>query len=109
MPEIRGIRCWLEDVHAATQFAEYNTITKNEYQATTWISSEDGKEFSIEYVFPPNEDIFCRELVIGSKKIMNMAEEEDLEMNHCRFVGVATSECSYAPFKFTFKQPRGTS
>lgn len=72
MPELKGLRWWLEDGDTGVPFADYATIMERNI-VTTYIASEDGKSFKINFSY---YEAFGPQLALNcTKKITPLAFE----------------------------------
>lgn len=106
MPMLKGIECWLEDADDGQRFEEYETRYWRERNSSTFVESEHGKSFSINWkVHDPL--LGGHSFAVSFEKVPIRHPAVDANVKHTRVVGIQKSEITFLPFVFDLNNING--
>jgi hypothetical protein len=91
MPELNGLKCWLEDGDTQEPFQEYGTKVEGN-TITTFIETEPGKAFTVSMF----QGDLCKSVALhfGPARVRPLAfsKERNVSSPYHRVVGICTSD-----------------
>jgi hypothetical protein len=106
MPILKGIECWLEDADDCQRFDEYETKYYRGWSVTSYVASEQGKSFSINFrIDDPLLASCCFVTIFEDQSISHPAL--DAGVQHTRIMGIQKSEITFLPFVFDINKVTG--
>lgn len=94
---MKGFKSWLEDRLTSENFPAYQIEQENENGVEALFASEQGKEFSIDYIGPDSINFFLT-VSVDEKCLPPLAFSNPQGSSHGKILGVRTSWDIYLPF-----------
>jgi hypothetical protein len=91
---------WLEDGDTEEPFQEYATTVDGELIVSTYVPSEEGKAFTVNFSSPEDFSFNFR-LFVGEQFIRHIAREYYPDDSTTRILGLQKSAAAYSPFIFS--------